>query len=246
MQARDYRRLYPLKIVAFSVVPRVVLQTAFMSYLGYYAAGVDGRRFAFVGAAMQIMTMGTVVKGSDAILDERVFGTLYRTRIGVLALPGTTAARWLVYSLEGFCASVVAVLVLAAPFGGAHLLLRLLAAVPLFALLALTTSAFGLAVGSLALSYRADVLITNFASYALLVLCGAVAPLSAFGPAEPAMRLLPLTNGLLAVRHAIAGGPWLGDAALELAVGVAWALVALALLARQERRAVRLGTDDLI
>ncbi len=247
VSARNYASLYPPSIVALTIIPRVLLQVAFISYLGYYAAGEAGRVFAFVGAAIHIMTTATVAKGADAILDERVLGTLYRVRLGVLALPGTIAARWAVYAVEGFAASMVAVGVLAVPFGGVDLLLKLLAAAPLIALLAVTTSAFGLAVGSFALSYRADVLIVNFATYAMLVLCGVAAPLSAFGPVgSDVVRGLPLTNGLLAVRNYIDGAPWLGDALLEVVVGAAWVGVALILLARQDRRARRLGTDDLL
>lgn len=247
ISVRNYVSLYPPSIVLLTIVPRVLLQVAFISYLGYYAGGADGRIFAFVGAACHIMTTATVAKGADAILDERVHGTMYRVRLGVLSVPSTVAARWLVYAAEGFCASLVAILVLSIPFGGTDLLARLLVATPLIALLALTTSAFGMAVGSFALSYRADVLIVNFATYAMLLLCGIAAPthiFTVFGWELP--RALPLTNGLLAVRATVDGQPWLGYALWEIIVGVAWAAVAVALLARQDRRARRLGADDLL
>lgn len=247
LSARDYVVHYPRRVILLSILPRVVLQVALISYLGYYAAGPDGRTFAFIGGAAQMMAMATVVKGPLTILDERLFGTLFRARLGVLAFPGTIAARWLVYTAEGFCMSVAAVLVLAAPIGGLHLLVRLLAVTPLLALLAITTSAFGLAVGSFAITQRVDDLITNLGAYALLVFCGTVAPISAFGPiGERLVRLLPLTNGLLAVRHAVGGGAWVGDALLEVAVGSAWALIGVGLLGRHDRRARKLGTDDRI
>jgi ABC-2 type transport system permease protein len=100
-------------------------------------------------------------------------------------------------------------------------------------------------VGSFALTQRADVLLTNLASYSLLALCGVVAPLSAFGNVGAvAVRVLPLTNGLLAVRHVVDGTAWEADALLELAVGIGWALAATALLQWHDGRARRLGTDD--
>lgn len=245
LSLRDYLVVYPPKILTLSILPRVVLQVAFFSYLGYYAGGPAGRTFAFVGATAQMMTMATVVKAPDVLLDERVMGTLYRQRLATVPLPATAAARWWIYTCEGFCMSLTATLVLAAPFGGSSLLLHVLRAAPLFALLALTTSAFGLAVGSFALTQRADVLITNLAAYSLLVLAGAIAPLNAFGSiGSHLVRVLPLTNGLLAVRAVVAGRGWLGDALLELAVGVGWALVAAALLTWQEHRGRRLGSDD--
>jgi ABC-2 type transport system permease protein len=244
---RNYRVQFPRGVILLSVVPRVVLQVSFLSYLGYYANGRDGRTFAFVGAAAQIMAIATVAKGADTILDERVQDTLYRVRLGMLPLPAIVAARWLVYTLEGFCMALTAVLLLAVPFGGVHLLLRLLAAAPIFALLALTTSAFGLAVGSFALTQRLDVLITNFAMYSLLLLCGAVAPISAFGTVgEWLVRLVPITNGLLAVRHVVGGGPWLGDVLLEVVVGSAWLGLGVALLVWQDRHARRTGADQLL
>jgi hypothetical protein len=247
LSIRNYRVQFPRSVILLSVLPRVVLQVSFLSYLGYYAGGRDGRTFAFIGAAAQIMAIATVAKGADTILDERVQDTLYRVRLGTLPLPAIVAVRWLVYTLEGFCMALMAVLVLAVPFGSVHLLLRLLAAAPIFALLALTTSAFGLAVGSFALTQRLDVLITNFAMYSLLLLCGAVAPISAFGTVgERLVRLVPITNGLLAVRHVVAGGPWLGDALLEVAVGSAWLGLGVALLVWQDRHARRTGADQLL
>lgn len=60
------------------------------------------------------------------------------------------------------------------------------------------------------------------------------------------MRLLPLTNGLLAIRAFVAGEPWLKAVALEVAVGVAWGVVAMAVMVAQARRARALGTDELL
>lgn len=247
ISARSYFTIYSPSVLALAVLPRVLLQVAFISYLAYYAGGDAGRTFAFIGASCHIMTMATVSKGADAILDERILGTLFRVRLGVLTVPGTIAARWLIYAAEGTCASLAAILVLSVPMGGTDLLLRLLAAFPLVILLALTTSAFGLAVGSFALSYRADVLIVNLAMYALLLFCGVAAPTTAFAVGGVDLtRGLPLTNGLLAVRDAVAGRSWVGHAALEVVVGAAWVLVAVLLLMRQDRRGRKLGTDDLL
>jgi ABC-type polysaccharide/polyol phosphate export permease len=118
-------------------------------------------------------------------------------------------------------------------------------AAPLLALLAATTSGLGLAVASLALTQRADVVVTNVVSYLTLVLCGVVAPLSSLGPvASGAAHALPLTNGLIALRACVDGRPWVGHAALEAMVGTAWAFTGIALLAVQDRRARVLGTDD--
>jgi len=80
-----------------------------------------------------------------------------------------------------------------------------------------------------------------------MVFAGVVAPISAFGDTgELIARFLPLTNGLLAIRATLAGEPWLGYAALELGVGAAWAVVAVALIQLQAHRARARGSDELL
>jgi len=124
---------------------------------------------------------------------------------------------------------------------------ELLAALPLFLLVAITTSTIGLVVGAISLTQRADTLLANAGAYALMVFGGVVAPISAFGDTgELIARVLPLTNGLLAIRATLAGEPWLGYAALELAVGAAWAVVAVALIQLQAHRARARGSDELL
>jgi ABC-2 type transport system permease protein len=122
--------------------------------------------------------------------------------------------------------------------------LKVLVAAPLVLLVATTTTALGLAVAALSITRRADVLLTNLASYAAAAACGVVAPLSALGPLEGVARLLPLTNGLLAVRDVVAGKAWLADAGWEAAVGAAWLALAVTLLERQLRRIRRMGTAE--
>lgn len=245
LSLRNYMVVYPPRILLLTVVPRVVLQVAFLSYLGFYAAGRNGESFAFVGAAVQIMALAIVVKGPDTLLDERAMGTLYRHRLGVVPLPLTIGVRWWVYTAEGIASAVLAVLVLAVPFGGVDLLLRLLPAIPLLVVISLGLTAFGAAVGSFALTQREDVLITNLANYALLVFCGVVAPIWTFGgAAATAVRFLPMTNGLLAVRALVAGRPFAGNLLLEFTASAAWATVALVMLHWQSIRSYRAGSDD--
>jgi ABC-2 type transport system permease protein len=234
---REFRAVYPPRVYLLTTVPRAILQVAFFGYLGYFAAGEAGRRFAFVGATAHIVVLATVIRGCDILLDDRVMGTLYRLRLGVLPLPAVVAARWWVFAVEGVVDAVVAILVVAPLVGEQELIVRLLAAVPLFGLIALSTSGLGLAVGAISMTQRADVLATNLVTYLLLVFAGVVAPLSVFGHVGETMaRMLPLANGLLAVRDVLAGRPWLGDMLLELAAAIGWLALGLALLALQARR----------
>jgi ABC-2 type transport system permease protein len=241
----DYRVVYTPRVLALGILPRALLQVLFISYLGYYAAGEAGRTFAFVGASAQVMAMPAIVKGMDAIYDERVMGTMYRQRLGVVPLPLTVLARWSVYAVEAFVIAALTVVVLGAFIGGPDLLGRLVMALPLYALLACTLSAFGLLVGSIALTQRTDVVVSNVASYLLLAFCGVVAPVAALGAvASELVRALPLTNGLLGIRALVDGQAWWSFALWELFVGVVWFGLAAAALAWQQSRARRLGKDD--
>lgn len=192
-----------------------------------------------------MIVLATVIRAPDVVIDERIMGTLHRLRLGVLPLPSVVAARWLVYVLSGFVDALVAIIAVGLLVGEPGLVPDLLAAAPLFLLLAVTTSGLGLLVAAISLTHRIDVVLTNLASYLLLVFSGVVAPISVFGDVgEMVVRLLPLTNGLLAIRAFVEGEPWLADAALEVAVGAAWAAVAVGVMLVQARRARALGTDD--
>jgi ABC-2 type transport system permease protein len=247
LSARDFLAVYPPRVYLLTTLPRAVLQVAFVAFVGYYAAGADGREFAFIGACAHIIVLATVVRAPDVLIDERIMGTLHRVRLGVLPLPAVVIARWWVFVAAGMADALVAAVVAAPLVGELDLVLEVLGAAPLFLLVALTTSGVGLVVGALSLTQRIDVLLTNLAAYVMLVFCGVVAPVSVFGDVgEPLVRLLPLTNGLLAIRQFVAGENWLSNAGLELAVGAAWLCVAVLLMKLQEHRARRLGTDELL
>lgn len=243
---RNYLAVYPPRIYLLSTLPRVALQTAFFTYLGSLVAGAQGRAFAFVGACAHVVLLATVIKASDVLIEERPMGTLYRVRLGVLPMWAIAAARWTVYAGEGLLDVLVAIAVVGVVVGQAGEVLRLLALAPLFGLIAVTTSAFGIAAAALAaiLGGRAEVMVGNLASYGLLAVCGAVVPLAALGPVGPVARLLPITNGLLAVRAAMAGRPWMADALLELAVGAGWFAIAALLVHALDQRTRALGSDD--
>jgi ABC-2 type transport system permease protein len=189
--------------------------------------------------------LSTVIRGPDAVLDDRLQGTLHRLRLGVVPVPALVAVRWWVFVVEGTAEALAVVLVVGPAIGEAGAVPRLLAAAPLFLLIATTTSALGFAVAAFSVTQRADVVITNLVSYLTMLACGVVAPLSALGGfGAGAARALPLTNGLLAIRALIDGRPWIGDAALEAAVGLGWLLVGIGLLQLQLRRAQKLGRDE--
>ena len=247
MSWRDFVAVYPPRVYVLSTLPRSILQGTFFALIGYYAAGDAGLDFAFVGACAHIIVLATVVRAPDVLIDERTMGTLHRLRLGDMPLPVLIAARWWVYVGVGFADAVICIVAVGAMVGASDLVPELLAATPLFLLLALTTSSVGLLVAALSLTHRVDVLLTNLAAYLMLVFCGVVAPISVFGGVgETVVRIVPLTNGLLAIRAVVAGESWWQAAALEVAVGLGWAAVAVGILRIQADRARKRGSDDLL
>jgi len=173
-------------------------------------------------------------------------GTPYRLRLGVIPLPAVVATRWWVYVCEGLADAIAAILLAGLLVNELALVPELLAALPLLLLIAVTTSSIGLLVGAISLTQRVDTLLTNIAC-SVMVFCGVVAPISALGDVgEFLVCLIPLTNGLLAIRAFVDNEPWLTDAALELAVGTAWTAIAIAVLQLPAHRARARGSDELL
>ncbi|MEU7741918.1 ABC transporter permease [Nonomuraea sp. NPDC049158] len=244
---REYRAVYPLRVVLGSSLPRAILQTLFIAYVGLMGAGPAGRDFALVGGAMQVVTIATVIKAADILVEDRIFGILYRMRLAWIPLPVVAATRWWIFTAEGVLGGLVAATAACLLFDRPALLAGMWAAGGLVVLVALSTSALGMAVAAFAMTQRVDSFITNVASYLLLALTGAVAPLERLpDPLEAVAHGLPMTNGLLAIRGALAGGPWLGHAAAEAAVGLGWLAVAAIVLTLQARRARTHDTDGWI
>lgn len=241
---RDYRAVYPLRVVLASSLPRAVMQAVFVAYIGQFAAGTSGRDFALIGACLQVVTIATIVKAGDTLLDDRVFGTLYRIRLSRIPLPVLAITRWWAFVAEGVLGGLVAATAACLLFGRYDLMTAMWAATGLVLLVALSTSALGLVVAAATMTHRADAFVANIVSYLLLALTGAVAPLDRMPSVAAALAHgLPMTNGLLAIRHAVAGRPWLGHAAAEVAVGLGWLVVAIALMSVQGRRARAKDTD---
>jgi ABC-2 type transport system permease protein len=95
-----------------------------------------------------------------------------------------------------------------------------------------------------AVGRRADVLFGNVLAYLTVACCGALIPAGRVALLDAVGTVLPLRNGILAVRAVVDGAPWAGHLLAELAVGAGWALLGWILYAAQTRRSSRLGIDD--
>jgi ABC-2 type transport system permease protein len=238
----DYKASNPWRVSATTTWPRAILQCLFFVILDT-AAGGPGRAFAFVGAAALILTVPTSVQIASVPSTDKWMGTFYRLRLGRMPAAGVIALRAIPWLLEALIMLVLSILAVGAMTDQLPLAFRLLALTPVFLLMAVTSAAAGLAVASFAVGRNADVLLGNALMYLIIAADGVVVPVGRLPLLDDVGRFLPLRNGLLAVRAIIAGRPWGTHLLLELAVGAAWAVLAVAGFSFQVAQARRKGAD---
>jgi len=217
-------------------------QILFFAYLGRHS-GVRNDTFFVVGNAVQACSMAAIHGSTRTIAYERQFGTL----APVLATPANRAALFLGRAvpliLDGLLVSCFGLVVgrLLLDFQPSASSLPSLGVVMIVTVGANT--AFGMALGAAGMRARDVFFSSNLAYFLMLLLCGANVPLETLpGWLAAVGRALPLTHGIAAARRVATGAP-LGDVAglvlTELAIGLTWGVLALALFRLFELEARR-------
>jgi ABC-2 type transport system permease protein len=225
-----------------------VFQILFFAYLGRFSK-VEDDAFFVVGNAIQASAMSAVFAGTMTIANERQ----YQTLAPLLATPANRIAVFM-----GRAVPVIAsgVLVSAWGFLMGWLLLDFdppassLPALAVIVVVSVTScTGFGLTLGSVGMRARDVFMSANIAYYLMWLLCGVNIPLNALpGWLAQIGRLLPLTHGIAAAREVAAGATLASVSGLiwtEVAVGTAWAGIALTLVwwfEREGRRRASLET----
>ncbi|MBQ0983203.1 ABC transporter permease [Streptomyces sp. F63] len=239
----EFRVENPPVIVLTALLPRAVLQCLFFTVLGR-VIGLADPAFAFIGSLAVILTLSGAVAVMDVPMLDKWSGTFYRIRGGRLPAFPVFLVRSLPYTGLGLLYCVVAMVVVAPLTGLTGTLPALLPWLPVYLLMAWTTSAAGLAGAALAVGRRADGLAGNLLAYLVLLASGVLLPPGRLPWVDALGTVLPVRNGLLAVRSGMAGEPWAGHLLAEAAVGAAWLLLAWLVVAWQVRRARAGGGDD--
>ncbi len=234
---------YPLRVLVTVVLPRPVLQYLFFVTLGGVLAGPAYREFALVGAPTVTLMQVAVLVG-DVPLTDKWSGTFNQVRSGRPSPFLVMVLRALPYPLLGTVALAICLLVVPPLTGHARLAGHLVEQLPLYTVMAFSTCAAGLAVALLSMGKRADVLLCNLLAYLILLAGGVFIPPERVPFAEVLGVFLPVGHGLVAVRAALDGRPWLAPALAEVLVGLGWLLVGYLTLRIQIWRANRYGHDD--
>ena len=240
--------LHPAIFVPTLIVPPI-FQVLFFAYLGR-AAGLESDTFYVVGNSIQLAALPGLFAISHAINGERKSQTL----ASLLASPASRVALVLGRSLPVMAIGLTVSLV---SFGvGAFLLDVDIAArsLPPLALAMVATAfsctALGIAHAAVGLRVREMAVFSNLVFAVLLVFCGVNVPLDDLPDwMSTAAQGLPVTHAVEAGREIVAGAS-LGSVAdllaTEIAIGVAYLLLGLALLRHYERVARRRATIDLV
>lgn len=223
-------------------------QLLFFAALGEYATDRSPAYFA-IGNAVQVSALAGVFGMTMAIANERWFGTLP----AILATPANRVALFagrflpfvangLFVSLYAFAVGIVFLGVRLAPESLAVVLLALLATV-------FSCTAIGALQGAISLRLRDGLFGANLIMMAILLFCGVNIPLADLpGWMQVIGNLLPFTHGLEAVRQAADGagiGQVGGLIAVEMLIGVAYAVVAFGLFSYLEMSARANATLDV-
>ncbi len=204
-----FRALYswldpPAYVVIKFIVP--FFQMSFFVYLAKFALGPDRLSYVAVGNAVQLVALNTLMGIAITLQGEKFLGTLP----GLLTSPANRllvfASRAAVHVLDGVLGAVIGLLYAGLFFGVNFAQADLLSLLVVLLASSLTLTGLGLIIASLSLFARYVDPVMNAAYLLVFLLAGVNFPVEQL-PAwlRPLSYLIPLTYGIEAARHAIAG-----------------------------------------
>jgi ABC-2 type transport system permease protein len=227
----DYRATFTFKTWLIGWQIRVLAQVSFFALVGERLGSERATFYLLVGNAIMIAAHHGIFALNMAT-GERWAGTLPL----LVASPSSPlvvfSARGAYLTIDGALSALSALFVAGAIFGMELPWPAVLIVIPLTALVSVGTYCFGTFLAGVVFRFRSvNNLVVVTSQTVLMAACGINVPLSYYPEVlELLSRILPLTNGLLAVRGVFAGESGmaiLGDAALEVVVAAGWMTAAL-------------------
>ncbi|MEV7811368.1 hypothetical protein AB0P05_11580 [Streptomyces flaveolus] len=233
---RDHLAANPWRLSVLTSWPRGVLQCLLYTLLG--AVGTrGGESFAFVGAVALAVAPPASVGVATVLLTDRTMGTYTRLRLGRLPTVVVLGLRSLPWLAEAMITMVLSAVCVGALIGQLPLGVRLLALWPVFLLMVTTSMAAALALTILGVGHDLEIMLGNSLVYLIIAAGGIVGSAARVPWLDDLGAVLPVRNGLLALRALLAGRPWQGHLLAEIAVGAAWAVAAWLAHRWHEKRA---------
>jgi ABC-2 type transport system permease protein len=235
----NYRVTATAWAVVTVLLPRAVLQVAFLTMLGQHITGHENGAYALLASSAYVATRSTIINLLNVVTVDLTHGTLDGTRLGRRHLATVLITRSWVWVVEGATSATTAFATVGLLLLGPSELAKYLDGVVLVAVAAATTVPIGLLTATFALRCRAEALVSNVAAYALLLLCGAMARPT--GVWAEIADTLPLTN-LITALHGVVDGRWdwllLGR---EAVADATWLLIAIFAIQHVARRLRKTG-----
>lgn len=221
----------------------------FFIFMGKFV-GYTNPLYIVIGNVLLIPAAGSMSGVTNAIGDERSWGTLSY----VLGSPAPRLpifmGRSLFYILDGFVTAVLGFAIAAGIFHLDMATINFGMLLLCIFLLAITSSGLGFLFGSISLISRDGWIILNTFLSALYILVGVNFPVGSLPSALQTIAFgLPLTRGIMAARLALAGAGWNAIRPLlagEVLVGAIYILVGYLCFRLIEKRSLASGTLDAI
>lgn len=230
-------------------IPRILLQSLFFVFLAKAAGGDALARFALIGNGIQIAVFMAMLSMEEVIESEKWNDTFQYLIAAPTSWFPSMLGKSASYYGDAIMASTVTFAVLIPLLHISIPFMNLLRAVPVILLIIATASALGWMIGAFSLPIRYGYMICNWFAYVMIILCGVNIPLTAMPPAVQVVgSLLPVTNGLLAVRAIIDGATYSSVLLLigkELLIGIVFAALAWLMFGYRMRVTRQRGTFGL-
>lgn len=242
----DFRAIYTWKTWTFAWLLRILCQVAFYALIGRLLGSQSAVEYLLIGNAV-FVGVGSVLFIVPSTAWERATGT-FPLLVASPSPPFVVfAGRSVQWIADALAVSSISLFGIAATFGLGFPLPAALLAVPILFVTFVSVYWFGLVIAGLILGrHSLRNLVGNVAGLVIMIIAGVQVP-TTFWPEwiQWLAQVLPVTHGLLAVRNLLSGeGEVLGQVALELVVGVAWFLIALATFRVLSERGRRTGSIE--
>lgn len=216
------------RVLSTVVLPRVVFQSFFFVLLAGLAGDRGSMEFAYVGATAYAMTLPAFHYAGLRYGTERWQGTLVHLSLARLPAAGIHLAKCWMQVAEGLVYAFAVVIVAGMVFDLTSISVQLLQAAFVYPVMALSLLTFGAALVVLTPKGQ-ELLSLNTANAFMLVFAGVVLPPASLPGGGWIANVLPMGNGLEALRSSLGGGPVLAGVLAESAVAAAWLVVAVIL-----------------
>ena len=227
-----------------------LLEMAFFSFLGKFAAGEPGMQYAAFGNALMAMGVNTVMGVVIVIGAERQFGTLS----SLFATPANRFrvffGRTIFHMIDGFTGAIIGLTYAALLFGVSFANANLGALLFIIVFTSIASVGYGLLLGGYSLFSRDVGMIMNAGFFILFLLSGINFPVEALPVwLKPFSYAIPLTYGVMAARKTLQGSglDGVGDLILwEAITGAAMIIVGYILFNWFEKLSKQKGTLDVM